>query len=124
VCSVFFVTFLWLVKITSSILNPQSSILNPQNEYEYAYEYEYEYEYEYDDGDDIAHHFSEEQHSALVLADEQRESKECATKKNKEKKKSVHPIIFFTERHGFVHLNNKRRKEREIWRRVYDAHSF
>jgi len=95
------------LKITSSILNPQN-----------------EYEYEYDDGDDIAHHFSEEQHSALVLADEQRESKECATKKNKEKKKSVHPIIFFTERHGFVHLNNKRRKEREIWRRVYDAHSF
>ena len=105
--SVFFVTFVWLVKITSSILNPQN-----------------EYEYEYDDGDDIAHHFSEEQHSALVLADEQRESKECATKKNKEKKKSVHRIIFFTERHGFVHLNNKRRKEREIWRRVYDAHSF
>ena len=105
VCSV--LSRLWLVKITSSILNPQN-----------------EYEYEYDDGDDIAHHFSEEQHSALVLADEQRESKECATKKNKEKKKSVHPIIFFTERHGFVHLNNKRRKEREIWRRVYDAHSF
>ena len=110
--SVFFVTFVWLVKITSSILNPQN-----------------EYEYEYDDGDDIAHHFSEEQHSALVLADEQRESKECATKKNEEKKKSVHPIIFFstpqfTERNGFVHLNNKRRKEREIWRRVYDAHSF
>ena len=105
--SVFFVTFVWLVKITSSILNPQN-----------------EYEYEYDDGDDIAHHFSEEQHSALVLADEQRESKECATKKNKEKKKSAHPIIFFTERNGFVHLNNKRRKEREIWRRVYDAHSF
>ena len=105
--SVFFVTFVWLVKIISSILNPQN-----------------EYEYEYDDGDDIAHHFSEEQHSALVLADEQRESKECATKKNKEKKKSVHRIIFFTERHGFVHLNNKRRKEREIWRRVYDAHSF
>ena len=98
---------LWLIKITSSFLNPQN-----------------EYEYEYDDGDDIAHHFSEEQHSALVLADEQRESKECATKKNKEKKKSVHPLIFFTERHGFVHLNNKRRKEREIWRRVYDAHSF
>lgn len=97
------------LKITSSILNPQN---------------EYEYEYEYDDGDDIAHHFSEEQHSALVLADEQRESKECATKKNKEKKKSVRAIIFFTERHGFVHLNNKRRKEREIWRRVYDAHSF
>jgi len=114
----------FLCKKITSILNPQSSILNPQNEYEYAYEYEYEYEYEYDDGDDIAHHFSEEQHSALVLADEQRESKECATKKNKEKKKSVHPIIFFTERHGFVHLNNKRRKEREIWRRVYDAHSF
>ena len=50
-------------------------------------------------------------------------------KKIKEKKKSVHPIIFFstpqfTERNGFVHLNNKRRKEREIWRRVYDAHSF
>ena len=47
----------------------------------------------------------------------------------KAKKKSVHPIIFFstpqfTERNGFVHLNNKRRKEREIWRRVYDAHSF
>ena len=102
---------LYVKKITSSILNPQN-------------EYEYEYEYEYDDGDDIAHHFSEEQHSALVLADEQRESKECATKKNKEKKKSVHPIIFFTERHGFVHLNNKRRKEREIWRRVYDAYSF
>ena len=79
---------------------------------------------EYDDGDDNAHHFSEEQHSALVLVDEQRESKECATKKNKEKKKSAHPIIFFTERNGFVHLNNKRRKEREIWRRVYDAHSF
>ena len=92
------------LKITSSILNPQN-----------------EYEYEYDDGDDIAHHFSEEQHSALVLADEQRESKECATKKNKEKKKSVRAIIFFTERHGFVY---KRRKEREIWRRVYDAHSF
>ena len=110
------------VACKNHLLNPQSSILNPQNEY--AYEYEYEYEYEYDDGDDIAHHFSEEQHSALVLADEQRESKECATKKNKEKKKSVHPIIFFTERHGFVHLNNKRRKEREIWRRVYDAHSF
>ena len=91
------------LKITSSILNPQN-----------------EYEYEYDDGDDIAHHFSEEQH---------RESKECATKKIKEKKKSVQPIIFFstpqfTERHGFVHLNNKRRKEREIWRRVYDAHSL
>ena len=82
------------LKITSSILNPQN-----------------EYEYEYDDGDDIAHHFSEEQHSALVLADEQRESKECATKKNKEKKKSVRAIIFFTERHGFVHLNNKRRKK-------------
>ena len=108
-CVFCFFLRLWLVKITSSILNPQN---------------EYEYEYEYDDGDDIAHHFSEEQHSALVLADEQRESKECATKKNKEKKKSVHPIIFFTERHGFVHLNNKRRKEREIWRRVYDAHSF
>ena len=101
-CSV--LSRLWLVKITSSILNPQN-----------------EYEYEYDDGDDIAHHFSEEQHSALVLADEQRESKECATKKNKEKKKSVRAIIFFTERHGFVY---KRRKEREIWRRVYDAHSF
>ena len=114
VCVLFFLSRLWLIKITSSILNPQ-------NEYEYAYEYEYEYEYEYDDGDDIAHHFSEEQHSALVLADEQRESKECATKKNKEKKKSAHPIIFFTEaRNGFVH---KRRKEREIWRRVYDAHS-
>ena len=97
----------------------KNHLLNPQNEYEY----------EYDDGDDIAHHFSEEQHSALLLADEQRESKECATKKNEEKKKSVHPIIFFstpqfTERNGFVHLNNKRRKEREIWRRVYDAHSF
>ena len=107
VCVLFFLSRLWLIKITSSILNPQN-----------------EYEYEYDDGDDIAHHFSEEQHSALVLADEQRESKECATKKNKEKKKSVHTIIFFTERHGFVHLNNKRRKEREIWRRVYDAHGF
>lgn len=105
VCSV--LSRLWLVRKKNHLLNPQN-----------------EYEYEYDDGDDIAHHFSEEQHSALVLADEQRESKECATKKNKEKKKSVHPIIFFTERHGFVHLNNKRRKEREIWRRVYDAHSF
>lgn len=103
VCSV--LSRLWLVRKKNHLLNPQN-------------------EYEYDDGDDIAHHFSEEQHSALVLADEQRESKECATKKNKEKKKSVHPIIFFTERHGFVHLNNKRRKEREIWRRVYDAHSF
>lgn len=112
VCSV--LSCLWLVKKKNHLLNPQSSN---------------EYEYEYDDGDDIAHHFSEEQHSALVLADEQRESKECATKKNEEKKKSVHPIIFFstpqfTERNGFVHLNNKRRKEREIWRRVYDAHSF